>query len=705
MLNKLKLLIVLFCCPIMLLGQQPVEVLTSYKEGLAEAKKNNRLLFIDFYTDWCLPCKVMDKEVFTDPKVQDMMRKRFVFVKINAEKGEGVQLAKSNKVTGYPTFVMQDASGTEVHRVVGSSSVALFIESVEKGLDKDRSEERIVERYKKGERSAQLVNDYAFSIMKSDNETEGFAVIDAYYKSLSDAKRVLPENWYIFERYTQKATDTRISDLLKRQDAYRKSVGEQTVNSYLTRMLRVEIMPYVNGNLTADAQKIAHAKTFAQQAQIKDLPEVSPLLTILDARLAYGRTLPALQVLKSTFPKLREADRFIIMLGFKADKTIDSLVINDIQEELMVNYIPAQSEYNQKMLTRILGDIQKVKMKDGVDFKTIPLFQALQQAANDRKLVFLDAYTDWCGPCKEMDRSVFPLPKVGSYINDKFLALKVNAEKGEGVEIRKKYAINAYPTYLILDLQGKELHRIVGFMSGDELIQKLESGLKSTPLADLIKTYQDKSARTPDLIDQLAKGYFEAGQRGRGEMLVDSLFKTLSSTQRLSKEYAFVYKYAQSTKSERMQFFMTNHAQFTKNLGWYDFQELVDSVFPKIVMNYQAQFRQPRFLDEQFPLLESFQLNASSETKNLLQLVRLSEKEDMDGVLEFLDKNLVKFKGKNRVFASYRALSVPNKGTAEQNRLLKKILDNILSVETDQMNIEAFTMFRDRIPADSLQKG
>lgn len=148
------------------------------------------------------------------------------------------------------------------------------------------------------------------------------------------------------------------------------------------------------------------------------------------------------------------------------------------------------------------------------------------------------------------------------------------------------------------------------------------------------------------MIDQLAKGYIEAGQRGGGEMLVDSLFKTLNSTRRLFKEYAFIYKYAQSTRSERMQFFMSNHQQFEKNLGWYDFQSIVDAVFPKIVMNYQAQFKDLKFLDEQFPLLESFQLNASSETKNLLQLVRVSGKENMDAILDFLDKNLVKFKGK-----------------------------------------------------------
>lgn len=698
MLNKIKLLLLLFCLPLIILAQQnDVKVFISYKEALQTVQKTNKLLFIDFYTDWCVPCKVMDKEVFTDDKVQQMMNSRFVFLKINAEKGEGVQLAKANKVTGYPTFVIQDSQGAELHRLVGSSTAPLFIESVEKGLDRDRSVDRLLDRYKNGERSAQLVNDYAFSIMKSGKEQEGFAIIDDYYKSLPDAKRTLLENWYIFERYTHKASEERIADLLQHQDAYRKSLGEQTVNSYLTRLLRVEILPFVNGNKSPDAQKIATAKNFAAKAKILELPEVKPLIKLIDARLNNGQTLKTYQIIKQTFPELTPADRFLIMLLFKANTSIDSLAINAIQEELLRAYIAEQNAYNQKMLNRILGDIENVKRKDGVDFKSIPLSDALHQAAKDQKLVFLDAYTDWCGPCKEMDRSVFPLPEVGTYINDNFFALKVNAEKGEGIDIRKKYAITAYPTYLILNSEGKELHRVVGFMGAAELIEKVQNGLKSTPLADLIKTYQNPSARTPILIDQLAKGYFEAGQRGRGEMLVDSLFKTLNYQQRQSKEYAFMYKYAQSTKSERMQFFMTNHAQFTKSLGWYDFQELVDAVFPKIVMSYQAQFRVPGFLDNHFPLLESFQLNTSSETKNLLQLVRLSEKDDMNGILYFLDKNLVKFKGKNRIFASYRALSVPIKGTPEQQKTLKKILDNILSIETDPMNIEAFTKFRDRI--------
>ncbi|MGN7722969.1 thioredoxin family protein [Chitinophaga sp. 22620] len=89
--------------------------------------------------------------------------------------------------------------------------------------------------------------------------------------------------------------------------------------------------------------------------------------------------------------------------------------------------------------------------------------ELLDAAKKQGKLIFVDVYTDWCPPCKQMDKEIFPLKEVGDTYNSMFLNYRLDAEKGEGVAIAGKYSVKAYPTYLYLNAEGTLLHRAVGF--------------------------------------------------------------------------------------------------------------------------------------------------------------------------------------------------------------------------------------------------
>ena len=75
----------------------------SFAEALAEAKKTNKALFVDFYAVWCVPCKQMAKNVFTLEEVGNYINKHFISLQIDAEKPENVEIAKQYKVEAYPT--------------------------------------------------------------------------------------------------------------------------------------------------------------------------------------------------------------------------------------------------------------------------------------------------------------------------------------------------------------------------------------------------------------------------------------------------------------------------------------------------------------------------------------------------------------------------------------------------------------------------
>ena len=89
-----------------------------FATALAKAKKEKKYVFIDFYATWCGPCKMMDKQVYTDSAMGKAAAK-YVNRKIDAEKGEGITLAKRYGVAAYPTMVIVDAAGKEVNREQG----------------------------------------------------------------------------------------------------------------------------------------------------------------------------------------------------------------------------------------------------------------------------------------------------------------------------------------------------------------------------------------------------------------------------------------------------------------------------------------------------------------------------------------------------------------------------------------------------------
>lgn len=95
----------------------------SFEEALVKAKEQNKLIFIDFYTVWCGPCKLMSNNIFTAPSVADLFNKEFVNLKIDAEKEGGVQLAKKYGVSAYPTLIFIDANGALMYKNVGALDV------------------------------------------------------------------------------------------------------------------------------------------------------------------------------------------------------------------------------------------------------------------------------------------------------------------------------------------------------------------------------------------------------------------------------------------------------------------------------------------------------------------------------------------------------------------------------------------------------
>jgi len=103
--------------------------------------------------------------------------------------------------------------------------------------------------------------------------------------------------------------------------------------------------------------------------------------------------------------------------------------------------------------------------------------EALQKAQSEEKLVMVDVYTTWCGPCKLMDRTTFKDQKVKDLLSEHFVAVKIDAEKGDGVAIARKYKVLGYPCMLILNSKGEVQDKSMGFLPARAFATWLEDNL------------------------------------------------------------------------------------------------------------------------------------------------------------------------------------------------------------------------------------
>jgi len=114
---------------------------------------------------------------------------------------------------------------------------------------------------------------------------------------------------------------------------------------------------------------------------------------------------------------------------------------------------------------------QAAEKGDGIKFYKGSWKEVAQKADKENKLIFVDIYATWCGPCKLLKKKTFPDKEVGAYFNSKFINTTFDGEKGDGITLAERYKIKGYPTLLILDSKGNVVAQTAGYMSPEALIR------------------------------------------------------------------------------------------------------------------------------------------------------------------------------------------------------------------------------------------
>ncbi len=210
----------------------PSDTAEAFESARARAEEENKALFVDFYTDWCGYCKMMDREVFAAPEVGEMMNASFVNVKVDAESEFGDALAAEYGVGGFPTYIWMDANGDVIARNVGYSEKAEFIASVAKAKRAYALKARIGSSIEAGELTRDESRDYAVAIADAD-AVEAQKYANQYLENIR-VEEILDAANLDFISLFGTGLDGTVFDYVKdHSDAFREAHGQAGLDQYV----------------------------------------------------------------------------------------------------------------------------------------------------------------------------------------------------------------------------------------------------------------------------------------------------------------------------------------------------------------------------------------------------------------------------------------------------------------------------------------
>lgn len=119
----------------------------------------------------------------------------------------------------------------------------------------------------------------------------------------------------------------------------------------------------------------------------------------------------------------------------------------------------------KKTILLLLFSLSCLAAEAQVRFREVSTDALRREAAAADKLVFIDLYATWCGPCKRMDREVFSRPDIAALMERCVVAARYDIDKPTGRALARNYGVRAVPTCLILDTEGQLRGTISGALS------------------------------------------------------------------------------------------------------------------------------------------------------------------------------------------------------------------------------------------------
>lgn len=319
---------------------------------------------------------------------------------------------------------------------------------------------------------------------------------------------------------------------------------------------------------------------------------------------------------------------------------------------------------------------------------------ALEKAKQENKLLFVDCYTSWCGPCKMLARDVFTNNEVADYFNEHFISLKVDCEKGEGPEIKNRFGVSGYPTLLFINGKGEVVNKIVGASRQPHFLENVKKGLDPKNSLYAKEQKYESGYRDQAFLVDLIANYKGINEQKKATEVSKELLKSVKGDQLLTKEmwdvvsYYFISPYG----SEWWNFILEHAADYEKLVGKDAVAKKIGETMHPYVFGYACASRKmedKKGFEPMKAIVEKFQ-PAYKETLNYF--IELGESASFDSHNGYF-KTVLKVVPKMDLMEHYRFFSNAMKNlvvdlTPKQKQELKKLLEESAAQQNDYIRPE-----------------
>ena len=297
------------------------------------------------------------------------------------------------------------------------------------------------------------------------------------------------------------------------------------------------------------------------------------------------------------------------------------------------------------VLIAIFLSYQSIAM-GGVNFeKNLNWLQIQAKARAERKYIFVDCFATWCAPCKSMDKNIFSIEKVGSYMDEHFISIKVQMDTStaDNDEIKKWYAdahrimmdynVKSYPSYLFFTPEGKIVHRDLGYRNEEKFMQLMKDVFDtSKQYYTLLENYQQgkKNFNSMLYLAQMTRalGQSENANKIKQEYLHDYIYQLDDEELYTQEKLRFIAATDQETNDKGFRIFYNESGRVDSIMGRIGYaRQVVESiiysseVYPTLIKCKTVYLKEPGWDELMLKITSKYD---SSYAENVLLRARLN---------------------------------------------------------------------------------
>lgn len=281
-----------------------------------------------------------------------------------------------------------------------------------------------------------------------------------------------------------------------------------------------------------------------------------------------------------------------------------------------------------------------------ISFQEISFKELLVKAKKENKLVFIDAYASWCGPCKLMEKNIFTKKSVSDYYNSNFVNAHFDMEKGEGRELAAKFGVRSYPTYLFVNGKGDLVHQDVGYMGEEQFLDLGKTANSPSNKKNSLQERFEKGEKDPDFLINFMKlnasSNYELAKKAS-----ERYFANKKATDELSKdEIGLLLYFVKSDEDINFKLLENRKLEILKYLPEQNYNEFVAQM--KLGKIIDKTINSPsKIIDSEYFLKNAIPLIGESEAIKRLSHLKLTFYEQTSNYLEYEKAALEYYKNPN----------------------------------------------------------